>query len=662
MKIRVFEKILALGSMLGLLSVSCSREAVPGAEADARQDSVITFTAGFAADGQTPSSDSGTKVAINIDETNSKATVAFTAGDWIYAHSEFVYFKPYEGDRRSDPFQASVVLKDENLNDDGTATFSIPAPSDSRYESFQFMAADNSNCFGSQASNIMSDGLPAYTVTTAKSAFNSVVAGRTPHLGWGKCTSGNKTVTFKNVLTLLRYKVILDDVAYVEFTGNDGENVIGAINIDYYHETVSLGDGYASARSYVSASGKPGYIALAPGLDLTKGFTVNAYDKDGNVLYALRSDKEFKTVAGKIIDLGTLENNISCYAMWEAGEDIEIGGVTYNKATCGEATLIADGGTIPSDKVGVFFLKGEATVVALGLTSGINKKDVIIVSDSYGGSRAKVKFSSSSVSIAVNSLAFKNVKMETGTGTYLFEISQMETLTMDGCLVTVNRPIADMSGSHNITNLCLQGNDFIIGSSSEGFLVTGDSDDRSGDLGTYTIVNNVFWSGSPKEWHIVKSDPGHGLKLGTLEISINTFYNLYSGTHGDSTPKAFVMLGKITSKATFDSNLVYTGSIFTAGDTPVDTAPTAYLTGVYRDEAGEKAASILNGGSDAMWYGTIAALGGSAFYTGGEDYVSGYITSNMANLTEDPFDRINPASGVYSIKTAYEDYGAIRFY
>ncbi len=661
MKISEFRKILALGSMLGLLAVSCSREAVPGADVDERHDSVITFTAGFAADGQTPSSESVTKVAINIDEANSRATVAFTAGDWIYAHSEFVYFKPYEGDRLSDPFQASVVLKDENLNAGGTATFSIPAPSDSRYENFQFMAADNSNCFGSQASNIMSDGLPAYTVTTVKTAFNSVVAGRIPHLAWGKCTSGDNAVTFRNVLTLLRYKVSSDGVAYVEFTGNNEENVIGAIKIDYYHETVSLGDGYTSARSYVSASGKPGYIALAPGLDLTKGFTVNAYDKDGNVLYALRSDKEFKTVAGKIIDLGTLENNISCYAMWEAGEDIEIGGVTYNKATCGDATLIADGGTVPSDKVGVFFLKGEATVAALGLTSG-TKKDVILVSDSYGGARAKVKFSSSTVSIAVNSLAFKNVEMETGTGADLFKITQMETLTMDGCLVTVNRPIADMSGSFNITNLCLQDNDFIIGSSSEGLLVTGASDEDSGDLGTYTIEDNVFWSASPKEWHIVKSDPGHGLKLQKLEISLNTFYNLYSGTFGDSTPKAFVMLGKITSAATFDSNLVYTGSIFTTEDTLADTAPTAYLTGVYRDEAGEKAASILNAGSDAMWYGTLAALGGSAFYTGGEDYVSGYITSNMANLTEDPFDRIDPPSGVYSIKTAYEDYGAIRFF
>jgi hypothetical protein len=660
MKISGFEKILALASMLGLLSVSCSREAVPGADGGARQDSVITFTAGFAADGQTPSSDSGTKVAINIDASNSKATVAFTAGDWIYAHSEFVYFKPYEGDRLSDPFQASVVLKDENLNADGTATFSISAPSDSRYENFQFMAADNHNCFGSQASNIM-DGLLAYTVTTAKSAFNSVVAGRIPHLGWGKCSSSDKTVTFKNVLTLLRYKVILDDVAYVEFTGNNGENVIGAINIDYYHETVSLGDGYASARSYVSAPGAAGYIALAPGLDLTKGFTVNAYDKDGNVLFALRSDKEFKTVAGKIVDLGTLENNISCYAMWEAGEDIEIGGVTYNKATCGEATLIADGGTVPSDKVGVFFLKGEATVAALGLTSG-TEKDVIIVSDSYGGARAKVKFSSSPVSIAVNSLVFKNVEMETGTDADLLKITQMETLTMDGCLVTVNRPLADMSGSFNITNLCLQGNDFIIGSSSEGLLVTGDSDDSSGDLGTYTIENNVFWSGSPKEWHIVKSDPRHGLKLKKLEFSLNTFYNLYSGTHGDSTPKAFLMMGKITSFATFESNLVYTGSIFTAADTPVATAPTAYLSGFYRDEAGENAASILESGSADKWYGTLAALGGSAFYTGGEDYVSGYITLNMANLTEDPFERINLASGVYSIKAAYEDYGAIRFF
>ncbi len=669
--------------LLFAATVSCTKENFASDEELQEQNSTITFTAGFASDEDKTSSDPQTKVAINIYEGNSKAKVVFTPGDYIYLYSKYVKWVQYQGYQLSGAYSNTVTLKEENMNGDGTATFSMPANSDENYKVLNFLAYDNLNTVSLHSDYIVTENADTddetkvadINIQTREDAFSTIVAGRVPHLAWAKCNTSDRTLTFKNILTLIRYSVNSNDVDYVEFTGNNEEDVIGTFNINFRKGEASFYGGQKTARSYVKSSGDPCYIALGSGLDLTKGFTVKAFDKDGKVLFACRSEKEFKTTAGSIIDLGALDDRASLYALWQNGEDIEIDGVKYNKSTYGDGTLIKKGEMIPaSTDGGVFFIKGETTVSVLP-----QGKKIFFISDSFSGKRAKLTFTQKLSTYEHNCIAFKNIEFETTSSTPLLSVNsgQVDTLVMDGCKVTLKHALVDMSGSYSIENLTLSGNDFIIDPSlsadNAGLILTGNKTDESTSLAQYKIQDNLFWSSTPREWHIVKSDVGKGLYLGKLNLSRNTFYHLYSGTYGDSLPKAFLMLGKLTQSAAFGANLVYTGSVLTSEQTPTESSPTAYLAGFYRDYTSENTQNLLESGANTAWYGTSSLLGGEAFYTG-RVYVSGedsdadiasdfqmqFVRQNMTPLTENPFTAIDPATGVYTLKETYKGYGATR--
>ncbi len=674
--------------VLGIAGVSCSKvenlsseSSESGDTARPTTDSYITFTARMASGDGSASPDGpssaaegpDTKVAINIYPGTSRGRVVFTEGDWMHMMGAAY---DYSMQTRGIEYHDAVTLGEDNINSDGTATFSLYAP-DSRIDEYCFIASD-SNCFGLYGyayydATGNDDYLPTLDFHTRTDAFNVTAAGRIPHLAWAKCTPSDRTIEFKNLLTLIRYTVNTDRVKYVEFSGNNGEYVVGRFKFNYAKEEFSLVvqlpysstiDALPSSLSYVSAPGEPGYIALAPDLELSGGFTVKAYDKDGNTVYACRSDKPFKTEKGLIVDLGVLEDRLSSYALWQAGEDFEMGGVKYNKSEYGAATLVSDGGIL--GEKGVYFIDGE-------VSAKITATDTLIVVGN--GKNAKLTISPSFL-MRAKTLVLKNLEIETASDNKLLNINQMDRVVIDGCKLTLKNALADMSGSFSIENLVLTDNDFIIDPSlseeNAGLFTTGDATDDSSSLEEYVIRNNVFWSSTPREWHIIKSNPGNGLYIKSLDLSGNTFYNVYSGTFGDSLPKAFLMLGKLTKSSTFGANLVYTGSVLSSGQTPEASSPTAYLAGFYRDYTFESTQTLLESGATTPWYGTSALLGGEAFYTGrvyvtgtadtgiGEDFQMQYVRKNMTTLTEDPFTGIDPTTGTYSLKAAYSGLGATR--
>ncbi len=641
-------KLASIAAVL-LTLVSCSKEnAVPSTN---QQASPLTFTAGIASAEETPQS----KVAINIYENASKAKVVFTEGDYIYVYSKYYTWIQYTGPALSDPYTHTVTLKEEDLNDDGTVTFTLPALSNDQYTELNFLSYDNLNTISTHADYLVNESEPDLHIQTRADAFNHIVAGRTPHLSWAKCSSTDKNLTFKNILSLVRYTVNSSNVKYVVFTGNDGEGVIGSFVINFRTNNYDIATQHTSARSDVTP-GTPGYIALAPGLDLSKGFTVNAYGADDQILFSCRSDKEFKTTAGKIVDLGELDDRASLYAMYQDGQDIQIGGLTYNKSTHGDATLISKGGQIPPQG-GVYFIKDEASADLL-----VPQDKLILISDNIAGKRAKVHFKSQFSAYQATDIAFKNIEFDTLSDKPIFcmDKGQVGNFVMEGCKVTLNAALVDMAQGYSIDNLILSGNDFIITAAGNGLILTGDKTDESSALENYDIHGNAFWSSTPMEWHIIKSDVGKGLRLKTLNLSDNTFYNLYSGVYSDSQPKAFVMLGQIHTSATFGANIVYTGTLLSSGSTPDNSTPIVYLAGCYLDTAELPAQTIFENGTKTKWYGTSALMGGSAFFTGGSSSVTGYVRLHMTNLTEDPFTAIDLTTGKYELKEAYKGFGATR--
>lgn len=334
-------------SAAAIAAVACAKETDVKPEGEESAGEGVTFTAFMQSENPTAE----TKVAIDIDATAKTAKVSFTAGDFIAV---------YDGktiDR--------ITLNAENINPDGSATFKseIVSPTAESYLAY----VSDMNTLGSFEAN--------HVYTNVKNDKNpndfvEIASGRTPHAAFASCSGTDRSLSFKNMLTLLKFKVSTAGVSYVEFKGNNNENVIGKVVGTYSTGETNLAgfntetNCFAAAKTFVSAPNTDCYITLAPGLTLSKGFTITAYDAAGNALFISKSDKAFKTTAGKLWDLGTLEEHkMTPYEMWMAGQDIEIGGKMYNKAEYGDGKLVKSGASENLGETGgVYFIENGATI------------------------------------------------------------------------------------------------------------------------------------------------------------------------------------------------------------------------------------------------------------------------------------------------------------
>ena len=628
-------------------SVSCSKENLENSDSEktAPSGDMLTFSASFVPP---------TRASITVYDEVNLAKVKFTAGDKITIDCGKSWATNDGGDYKIERHETDLTA--DNINDDGSATFSIQSP-DSMFETFDFFASDRSNDILA-SHDIINNSL---FVQIRSDAFNSIAAGRVPHLAIAECASTDRTISFKNVLTLIRYTVTDENVKYVEFSGNDDEGIIGLLQVYFGNKSVKLAGGQETARSYVSAPGEPAYIALAPGLTLSKGFTLRAFDKDGKTLFVCRSEDEFKTEQNLILDFGTLDDHKGkLYDWWQAGGDIEINGQVYNKSKYGEGTLVKKGAAVSAQE-GVFFLNNGASISSSAL--GV-KGTAVFIGNSIDGSRTKVSVSETCPLYGVTKAVFKNLEIETPSSAAAFSLSgQVDTLLFEGCKIDQKNVLWDMSGKYTVEHFTLKDSEIVLDSSlsddNAALITSGSATDEATRLKNYTFSNNIFYAPSAREYHLIKSDgAGSGLTIDKLTLDNNSFYNLYSGKYGDASPKAFVMLGVLYSSVSLNSNLVYTGYAVKTTDVLNDDIPTAYLVGFYLDSnAGLK----LSAGTSSTWYGTLETLGGAGFHpsaTDSSEWV--YVRTNMTSLTEDPYSAIDPATATYTLKADYTGFGATR--
>ena len=410
------------------LALACGKENIKpdvDEDTDIKEGKVVTFTGRFAEDPDDDENPS-TKIALDYDTENSKVKVKFSGGEYI---------KTIVGGGG-----AENVIKASDINADGSVTFSIGFESTS--DPYCFFVADQINTFGS-----LWKVSPGPVMYTRSNAYNTIAAGRIPHFAWGTCNHDEKNVTFHNILCLLRYTTTTEEASYVDFVGNDGETLIGSMGINYSTGKVTLNtqgvDAYTSVRSNIAGPGKDNYIALMPNVTLSKGFLIKVYDKSGNELYICRVNSEFTTTAGKLIDLGTLEDHkASQYNRWLSGYDIEINGVKYNN-TNSTATLVKNsafaGEDVETGKASLYFIDGEAT---MGTSTGSN----VIVCSNSATSRAKLTFKGKTGIIACNPLVFKDLNIESLTSGYTLAASgSVSQLTFDNCTLTLHSDFADLS-------------------------------------------------------------------------------------------------------------------------------------------------------------------------------------------------------------------------
>ena len=640
-------------SAAAIAAVACAKETVVKPECEESADEGVTFTAFMQSENPTDAA-AETKVAIDIDATAKTAKVSFTAGDFIAV---------YDGktvDR--------ITLNAENINPDGSATFTAKNVSPTA-ESYLAYVSDK-NTLGSfdenhVYTNVKNDANP--------NDFIEIASGRTPHAAFASCSGTDRSLSFKNMLTLLKFKVSTAGVSYVEFKGNNNENVTGKVVGTYSTGETNLA-GFntetncsAAAKTFVSAPDTDCYITLAPGLTLSKGFTITAYDAAGNSLFTSKSDKAFKTTAGKLWDLGTLEEHkMTPYQMWMAGQDIEIGGKMYNKAEYGDGKLISEG-TVAVTTSGVYF-------IAPGAEASLNQsafKGSVMLIGNESGSRSSVHiingcdYELGSESAEHHVVAFKNVSITNDNlNRRILSVASANIgrIVLENCYLGLNEDLLwRQKAGQNLNDMSIIDCDILVmndkDSRGRALIQTWNGVAADYTLGSFTAKNNVIWSDSePRPFYFIDARFASGIEFASVDIENNTLYNVAGVDTGSR--RGLVTVNKISGDVTIKNNIAYQTN-------PVDkgTAGESKLL-ILSTKGEDREITSVNTGGNWSWYPHTTFMVGikNAFYWGSAEGTSlgMKLNGNAIDSINEPFESVNLTTGSFVKKAAFAATGASR--
>ena len=644
-------------SAAAVVVASCAKEVVettrPAEENETVGGEGVTFTAYIEDDAPVPSS-SETKVAIGIDETSGKAKVSFTAGDFVAV---------YDGETID-----RITLNAENINPDGSATFKSKKVS-ATAESYLAYVSDM-NTLGSFDAN--------HVYTNVKNDKNSndfveIASGRTPHAAFASCGGTDRRLSFKNMLTLLKFKVSTEGVSYVEFRGNNNENVTGKVVGTYSTGETNLAgfntetNCFAVAKTFVSAPNTDCYITLAPGLSLSKGFTVTAYDATGSALFSSKSDKVFTTAAGKLWDLGTLEEHkMTPYDMWMAGQDIEIGGKMYNKAEYGAGKFISEG-TVAVTTPGVYFIASDAEV---SLNQSVFKGSVMLIGNEPG-TRSSVHVISGcdyelgSETAEHHVVAFKNVSITNDNlNRRILSVASTNIgrVVLENCYLGLNEDLIwRQKAGQSLNDMSIIDCDIRVmndkDSRGRALIQTWNGAAADYTLGSFTAKNNVVWSdGEPRPFYFIDARYASGIEFTSVDVENNTLYNV-AGVDASSR-RGLVTVNKISGAVTIKNNLAYQSN-------PVNKGTAGESKCLFLSTKGEdRTIESVSTGGNWSWYPHTTFMVGinQAYYWGSQEGVSlGLkLNGNVIESIDEPFESVDLTTGTFVKKVAFTDAGASR--
>ena len=637
-------------SAAAIAAVACAKETDVKPEGEESAGEGVTFTAFMQSENPTAE----TKVAIDIDATAKTAKVSFTAGDFIAVYDG----KNVDG----------ITLEAANINPDGSATFTAKNVS-STAESYLAYVSDKNTLHYFE---IKETGSYVYTNAQNDDNQNNFVnidAGRIPHAAYASCGNDRK-LSFRNMLTLLKFQTATAGVSYVEFKGNGGENIIGKIRGDYGKGESLLmnwGGPATVAKANVAALNTDYYIALAPGLTLSKGFTITAYDASGNTLFASKSDKAFKTTAGKLWDLGTLEEHkMTPYEMWMAGQDIEIGGKMYNKAEYGDGKLISEG-TAAVATPGVYFIAPDAEV---SLNQCVFKGSVMLIGNE-SGTRSSVHvingcdYNLGSESAEHHVVAFKNVSITNDNlNRRILSVASANIgrIVLENCYLGLNEDLIwRQKAGQNLNDMSIIDCDIRVmndkDSRGRALIQTWNGAAADYTLGSFTAKNNVIWSdGEPRPFYFIDARFASGIEFAAVDIENNTLYNVAGVDTGSR--RGLVTVNKISGDVTIKNNIAYQTN-------PVDkgTAGESKLL-ILSTKGEDREITSVNTGGNWSWYPHTTFMVGikNAFYWGSAEGTSlgMKLNGNAIDSINEPFESVNLTTGSFVKKAAFAATGASR--
>lgn len=354
------------------------------------------------------------------------------------------------------------------------------------------------------------------------------------------------------------------------------------------------------------------------------------------------------------------------YEAWEAGMDIKIGGVAYNKASYGAGTLISEG-TAAVATPGVYFIAPGAEV---SLNQCVFKGSVMLIGNE-SGTRSSVHvingcdYNLGSESAEHHVVAFKNVSITNDNlNRRILSVASTNIgrVVLENCYLGLNEDLLwRQKAGQNLNDMSIIDCDI---------RVMNDKDDRGRaliqtwngaaadyTLGSFTAKNNVVWSdGEPRPFYFIDARFANGIEFAAVDIENNTLYNV-AGVDTDSR-RGLVTVNKISGDVTIKNNIAYQTN-------PVDkgTAGESKLL-ILSTKGEDREITSVNTGGNWSWYPHTTFMVGinKAFYWGSAEGVSlgMKLNGNAIDSIEEPFESADVKTGTFVKKAAFADAGASR--
>lgn len=273
-------------------------------------------------------------------------------------------------------------------------------------------------------------------------------------------TDSEGNFKFQNVLGLIKFQLSetdVQDLVSVSISGNNYDYIAGDICISFDEGTTSVKNDYirGKASSYVTLTPKEGesfqanipyYFAIRSSTfnpsSGTKGFTLTAKYADDSCKHISTNSAPAQSVSrNTVLNLGTvpfktgLPNDL--YIAYLHGQNIDAAGITINKETYSDASIIKDNNKAASGASVVYFIKPGLTGVTVA-QNAVNKF-IIVGSDAKNRSSVSItkQIQPTSSASSVNTVILKNLDASyTPASTQLINMkSDFSTICIDNCSI-----------------------------------------------------------------------------------------------------------------------------------------------------------------------------------------------------------------------------------
>ena len=354
------------------------------------------------------------------------------------------------------------------------------------------------------------------------------------------------------------------------------------------------------------------------------------------------------------------------YEAWEAGMDIKIGGVAYNKASYGAGTLISEG-TVAVATPGVYFIAPSAEV---SLNQCVFKGSVMLIGNE-SGTRSSVHvingcdYELGSESAEHHVVAFKNVSITNDNlNRRILSVASTNIgrVVLENCYLGLNEDLLwRQKAGQNLNDMSIIDCDILVmndkDSRGRALIQTWNGAAADYTLGSFTAKNNVVWSdGEPRPFYFIDARFANGIEFAAVDIENNTLYNVAGVDTGSR--RGLVTVNKISGDVTIKNNIAYQTN-------PVDkgTAGESKLL-ILSTKGEDREITSVNTGGNWSWYPHTTFMVGinKAFYWGSAEGTSlgMKLNGNAIDSINEPFESADAKTGTFVKKAAFADAGASR--